>query len=363
MAKIIGVGKERVGKRDGKRRFLVYWTPARGKAKVFRWVQAETRMDAYHIRQQLMAGYDGTTTNSSPAVPTDFDGALEELRRTLKGDNRPIKTVQLYEGTFNRVFVDFKKVYEAKHKTTTTSLFQIDASYFHEYKDYYTIDLKRKWRAEIIRLKSILTKLRMKKLCNKELLYDVREELHTPTSEPMPYLNISEAVLDKGFAYIKRHRIDYYRPYRYMYLTGRRPGETSLYEKRDVFPSITDPQELHIRKEITKTKRDSVIYLTGELKTLIQDALRGNSTKWLFPNRHNRKCWKDGLYKYLCRVSKKVMGVQISPRYFRKRFHTTKIPISMKDAMAVSGLKDTRVAMEHYAYSTREGQAKILAKA
>ena len=38
------------------------------------------------------------------------------------------------------------------------------------------------------------------------------------------------------------------------------------------------------------------------------------------------------------------------------------IPLSMKDAMAISGLKDTRVAMEHYAYSTPEGQAKILAK-
>lgn len=359
MDKIVGVGRERIGK-DGKKRILVYWRPAKGMAKVFRWVEAETRLDAHYKRQKLIAGYDGSDNDSS--LPADFSKALEELKRTLEGDNRPKKTVQLYTGTFNRVFVDFKKVYEAKHRVSITSLFQIEASYIHEFKDYYTIDLKRKWRAEIIRIKSILTKLRMKKFIEKDLLYDVREELHTPTSEPLPYLNIPDTELEKIFSYIKQHRIDYYRPYRYMYLTGRRPGETSLYEKRDVIPTITDPEELHIRKEITKTKKDSVIYLTGELKTLIQDSLRGNSTKWLFPNRHNRKCWKDGLYKYLRRVSKKVIGVQISPRYFRKRFHTKKIPISMRDAMSISGLKDTRVAMEHYAYSTPEGQAKILAK-
>jgi len=203
----------------------------------------------------------------------------------------------------------------------------------------------------------------MKKSIKKELLYDVREEMPTLTSEPLPYINLPVTDLDKLFSYIKQHRIDYYRPYRYMYLTGRRPGETCLYEKTDVIPTTIEPKELHIRKEITKTRRDSVIYLTGELKTLIQDSLRGNSTKWLFPNRKNRKCWNDGVYKYLRRVSERVIGAQLSPRYFRKRFHTTKIPISMRDAMSISGLKDTRVAMEHYAYSTPEGQAKILAKA
>jgi len=97
-----------------------------------------------------MAGYDGSANGSG--LPADFGKALEELKRTLEGDNRPKKTVQLYTGTFNRVFVDFKKVYETKHRISITSLSQIESSYVHEYKDFYTIDLKRKWRAEIIRI-------------------------------------------------------------------------------------------------------------------------------------------------------------------------------------------------------------------
>ena len=174
MDKIVGVGRERIGK-DGKKRILVYWRPAKGKNKVFRWVEAETRLDAHYKRQELMKCYDGGVNNSS--LPADFSRAREELKRTLEADGRPKTTIDLYDGTFIRLFVDFKKVYEAKHKVVITNPLQIDSSYIHEFKDYFSVDLNRKdgWRAELIRLKSIINKLKVKKLCTKELLYDTRE--------------------------------------------------------------------------------------------------------------------------------------------------------------------------------------------
>lgn len=364
MAKISGVAEHPVtGKRDGLRHWRVYWTPYKGSNKIYRWVQANTRLDAYYKRQQLMAEYDGKIKGS--ALSTDFGMMLTELKKSLDSDKVSVKNKQQHEKIFNRVFGDFKKIYEAKHGVSVTNLFKIDYSYFIEYKDYFMLILKRErgWHNELIRIKSMLNRLRRKKLCSRELVYDCREELPTPPSNTVPYQDTPNSELEKLFSYIKKDRYDYYKPNRYMYFTGRRPRETTLYLKSDIVGGAVDPKELRIRKEITKTKRDGVIYLQGEIKDLIKEAMRNNKAKWLFPNRHGRRCSVDKLYEYLKRTSKEVIGIEITPKYFRKRFHTKKIPISMKDAMSISGLKDVRVAMEHYDYTTPEGQAKILDKA
>jgi len=271
---------------------------------------------------------------------------------------------------FNKA-AEFKKIYEAKHNREIINLSQIDYSYFVEYKDYFILKLKREkgWHNELIRIKSMLNHLRKKKFCSRELVLDVREELPTPASNTVPYRDISDTDLQKLFAYIKKNRHDYYLPYCYMFLTGRRPKETTLYSPADVEGGAVDPILLRIRGEITKTKTDSIIYLKSdekgleELQSVIREAMRGNNTKWLFRNRHGRRCAVDKLYQYLKKTSEEIIKVAITPKYFRKRFHTKNISKDMKNAMSLSGLKDTKVAMKHYAYISPEGQAKVLAQA
>lgn len=371
MGKIVGVEKKpRKGKRDGELYWRVYWTPYRGANKVYRWVQADTRQEAYHKRQQLMLEYDKKSDTSE--LSSDFGTMLTELKRSLDSDKRPTKTINQYERVFNRVFGDFKKIYEAKHSVSITDLSKIEYSYFFEYKDYFMLVLKREtgWHNELIRIKSILNHLRRKKFCNRELVYDVREELKTPPSNTVPYRDIPESILDKLFVYIKKDRHDYYLLYRYMFLTGRRPRETTLYEKTDVEGGIIDPICLRIRKEITKTRTESVVFLKSEersvgqeeLQAIIKEALRGNNTRWLFRNKNNYRCSVDKIYQYLKETSKKVIGIEITPKYFRKWHHTHRIQKDMKNAMALSGLKDVKVAMRHYNYGSAEGQAKVLAK-
>ena len=362
MAKISGVAsKPRVGKRNGKLYWKVYWTPCKGAKKIYDRVEAGTKRDAYYKLEKLKAQRQGGEYN---AELSDFGIMLQELERSLVADGRPIKTRQQYAKVFNRVFGDFKKIYEARHKVSITGLHQIDYTYFIEYKDYFKVDLSRErgWHNELIRIKSLLNHLRRKKFCGRPLVYDVREELPTPPSNTVPYKNIADTDLEKLFAYIKKDRYDYYKPLRYIYLTGRRPGETTRYLKEDVVGGAAEPRELHIRAEITKTKRAGVLYIKNDLLPLIRDALRGNNTIWLFPNRHNRRCAVDKLYQYLKKTSKEVMGAEITPKYFRKRYHTKYMPKDMKNAMAVSGLKDVKVAMTHYNYSSAEGQANVLEK-
>ncbi len=57
-----------------------------------------------------------------------------------------------------------------------------------------------------------------------------------------------------------------------------------------------------------------------------------------------------------------IMGVEITPHYFRRRFLTEcgKTNAHIADVQAISGIKDIKVIMEHYAYSTVEGQQKVL---
>jgi len=370
MTKIIGVAKKPIlGKRDNLLHWRIFWTPCRGAKKTYRWVIAQTRMDAYHQLKQLMTEHSAKVNELGSL--TGFGLMRDELKNCLNSDNRPKKTIQQYEKVFNRVFVEFKAIYEEKHKVSVTSLSQIDYSYFVEFKDYFMLKLKRDkgWHNELIRIKSMLNHLRRKKFCSRELVYDVREELPTPPSNTVPYQDISDTDLQKLFTYIKKDNPDYYLPYRYMYLTGRRPRETASYAPTDVEGGIIDPTLLRIRKEITKTRTDGILYLKSnekgleELQSIIKEALRGNDTDRLFRNRHGRKCSVDKLYQYLKKTSKEVIKVAITPKYFRKRFHTKNISKDMKSAMAISGLKDTKVAMKHYAYTSPEGQAKVLAQA
>jgi hypothetical protein len=369
MGKITGVAKKPIaGKRDGLLHWRVYWTPYKGAEKLNRWIVAPTRLDASHELKKLMATYGGKVKDSG--LPSDFGLMLTELKKSLNSDIRHTKTVQQYEKVFNRVFVDFKVIYEAEHKVSIASLPQIDYTYFVEYKDYFMLKLKRErgWHNELIRIKSMLNHLRRKKFCSRELVYDVREELETPPSNTVPYRDIPESTLDKLFAYIRKDRPDYYLPYRYMFLTGRRPRETTLYERTDVEGGVVDPILLRVRAEITKTKTDGEVHLKSkekgleELQSVIREALRGNNRKWLFRNRHNRRCAVDKLYQYLKETSKNIIGVTVTPKYFRKWHHTNRMKKDMKNTMALSGLKDVKVAMMHYNYSSAEGQAKVLAK-
>ncbi len=358
---------EGVRERVAGKRYEISWRPYRGASRVFRNIEASSFSEASYKRQQVMAEYNkefGVLSNDKERLSASFAEMLEAVKRNLSGDKRAKKTISEYGHTFWRLFRDFKEIYEKKHNVTIENLKQIDYSYFVEYKNYYTLDLNRAsgWRAELIRMKSVMNHLRRLKHCDKQLVYDIREEFPTPAGNSRNYQNIPDSTLDKLFAYIRQDRSDYYKPIRFMYLTGRRETETTYYKKTDVERNGFEPIKLHIRAEITKTKTAGKIDLSGELARLIRESYHNNKSEWLFPNRHGRRCQTSGIYKYLCETSKQVIGIKFSPHYLRKNFHTKKIPISMHDAMAISGLKDVNVAMKHYSFSTPEGQAKILDK-
>lgn len=77
---------------------------------------------------------------------------------------------------------------------------------------------------------------------------------------------------------------------------------------------------------------------------------------------YGRRCSPGKVRRYLKKVSREVIGQEITPHYFRHRFLTEcgKSNVPIVDVMAISGIKDIDVIVKYYSHSTEEGQSKVL---
>ena len=76
----------------------------------------------------------------------------------------------------------------------------------------------------------------------------------------------------------------------------------------------------------------------------------------MFLNMHGR------IREHLKRVSRQILGVKITPHYFRHRFLTecSKANMPIVDVMVISGIKDINVIVKYYSHSTDVGLTKVL---
>jgi len=299
----------------------------------------------------------------------EFAEAKEKLLEIVKSETQNQKTVNRYSNVYDRMFTQFR----IKHFPSIQSPSQLTVAFFAEYKAYYINGDSKDpenapshpngWRSEFIIVRAIMNKLRRLRYCKRDLIDDISDSIEQGRSKRPEFSNIPDSTLTKYFNFVKKDRPDFSRPLTYIKLTGRRIGETTLLEKRDVVWNGLRPVSLNVRAETTKMKEAAPIpYLDDELAKIISDAARNNDTKWLFINRNGRRVQKDKLYQYLKKTSKEVMGVEVTPHYFRRRFHTICgiNRVNPADAQAISGSKDPRVIMQHYNYATPEGVKKAL---
>ena len=153
---------------------------------------------------------------------------------------------------------------------------------------------------------------------------------------------------------------------------GKRYSESKAAVKEDEVYSLEEgikvlkgfkPIAINVRAETTKTKEKAPLAcLDKNLERHIRQALSNNKTEWLFPNRLGRKCTPDKVYEYLKKTSGEVIGIKITPHYFRHRFITecAKANAPLADVKAISGIKDNEVLLRFYSHSTVEGQRKVL---
>ncbi len=345
------------------KRYEVSWRPYKGADRIFRNIEAPSLSEAYYKRQQLISEHSRSLSvpeEDRKRLTTSFADMLEALERDVRADNRAKKTLGRYKNTYQRIFGKFRE----ERYPHILSLGQTRLPFFREYKNYYATELASAGGADMEMgvVKAIVKRLKALGYCGQGLI-DELKDIKKGKKVKKAYPNIPDSKLKDLFDYIRRDRPDYYRPLYFMFRTGRRREETTLIEKKDVILNGVEPVSINIRAETTKTGEKAPLnYLDQDLKKLIQSALSNNKTKWLFSNRLDNKCTANKLYEYLKRTSKEIIGVEITPHYFRHHFCTKagSMNMSIPDVKAVSGIKDNDTLLNYYSHSTQEGELKVL---
>jgi len=333
----------------------------REKVRGKRYIEAVSFADAYEKRLDAIMEYrKNISLPYTDRLTADFSAIWEKLHQGLLADRLTRKAIGHYRNTFTRLFVDFQE----KHYPHIKNPKQLSLPFFEEYKNYYKNELNRPdgWRAELIFIKSLIKRLYHLGYCSKGLLEDLKQ-MRRPEANKKDYPNISITEMRTLFSFIKKDRTDYYFPIYFMFKTGRRRQETTLIKKDDVVLRGFKPIAINIRPETTKTKKKApLVGFDDGLEHLLRKALSNNNSEWLFHDQAGSKCSADGIYEYLKKVSKEIIGVAITPHYFRHRFITecAKANVPIADVKAVSGIKDNNVLLQHYSHSTPEGQRQVL---
>ncbi|MDD2927475.1 MAG: site-specific integrase, partial [Candidatus Omnitrophica bacterium] len=244
---------------------------------------------------------------------------------------------------------------------------QLRLSFFEEYKSYYVNDLGRPrgWRAELGYIKTIIQRLYRLGYCSKDLLESLKE-IKKPQPNKKDYPNIPASKIRELLQSIEQEGSAYYYPIYFMCRTGRRVNEVTLIERKDVEWLSLRPVKINIRAETTKMRVTApLVRLDPELEQAVRESYNINSSRktvFLFPNRLGKKISPDDLRIYLKEKSKEIIGLEITPHYFRHRFLTEcgKAGVPMVDVMSISGIKDVDVLVRFYSHNTEEGLAKVL---
>ena len=123
---------------------------------------------------------------------------------------------------------------------------------------------------------------------------------------------------------------------------------------------------IDIRAETTKNKKPAPLDIFDEeFENFIMQAYKESSqhkSPYLFLSRQHGKINQRRVCEYLKKASKEIIGIEIKPHYFRRRFCTecAKVGVSYKDIMAICGLRDIRVLIKYYDQGSLEGKRKAL---
>lgn len=361
MDKKPGVGKPR--EREGVRYYPIYYR-FNGKKVINTSVKAESEVDAYRQLKIRIADFH-STPQATGNIVASLETVREALRRDVAGDFSNKKDSNyLVENTFTRLFIDFPK----KHYPNLSSCGNLPVGFFRRYKSYFCEELNRTagLRGEIIRIKSLMSRIKHLGYCTAQDVEQIRE-IPTPEGVARPLPKVSDAQIIKLLDYIKKDRVDYYRPIKFMAMVGRRVKETCSITMRDVEGGLDNPLVIRTKPLTAKNKKalPPPIYLDDpELKLLIKSAMANNRTDWLFPTRHGKKMTANYIWKYLDDLMERnVIGIRVTSHTFRKLFLTKANRGGLnKDSMAMANIKNVAVMMKHYVESTPEGQANLLAK-
>jgi integrase len=349
----------------GPDRYELSYYPYKGaKKKKYKTVDAKSAKKASDKRDELVVSVKKDSdvpfdVKDRPYV--DFDFARKRLEADLSASTR--KTILRCLGVFDRLFYAFRSEMfpSVKHPAN------LSLPFFQEYKNYYckTLNRVKGWRSEITFVKIIISRLYKLGFCSKDIVEQLKN-IKRPEANIPDYVHISNTKISQILHDIKSKRPDLHRVLLFLKRTGRRIEEVTLIEKKDVVWDGFKLVRINIRPETTKSKKPAPLdVFDDELESLIRQAYIESSkhkSPYLFLNRQHKKVNQKRVCENLKKVSKQILGAEITPHYFRKRFCTecVKAGVSYKDIMAITGHRDIQVLIRHYDHGSVVGKRKAL---
>ena len=292
--------------------------------------------------------------------------AWAEVEGALIAERKPNKTIGKYKMVFNRLFYKFPQ----DKGVQVQSPGQLNLIYLERYKVWYGQKAEPSGvRSELVMVKALIRRMNRLGFVDKAFTAEL-SELRTPRGQADEnYFNIPIEKLRDLFAYIKNDNECFYDFFYYLLLTGRRPVESTLIERKDVEWHGLNPLRIIIRGEITKMHTNAPIEIHPTKDVALMEVIKKAnhrasliSSPFLFIGKNGKRLSHTTLRNYLLRVSVTVLGQTINLKYFRKRYATEcgRSGVPAKDAMRRSGHRDINVFIKHYQQATNEGLGSVI---
>lgn len=282
------------------------------------------------------------------------------LELKLKADNLSPKTQSNYLFKWDN-FIAFL----SKHYPNVKSLNQLTREIMERYKQWIVVDKGRVtgWRDELTKIRTITRKLIDIGLCDKRV-YDILLLQKKPKAQKKLYKDITMQQLKDLLNYIEPDRPDYYGIALIIMQYGIRRGQAVSVKRENVKTGeFGRPIEFRWDPVDTKTDIPHVLPITDpKLANVIHKYMTdGRKTIWLFPNRNNGKHHANHFTTYISKVSKKVLGIHLSPHDFRHSYITNrrKEGHTDEDIMAITGHTDVD-SLAIYTHRTTDGTKRVL---
>ncbi len=300
------------------------------------------------------------------------DASLDAIWGAIEGHCRAIgntrKTIGEYKRRFWRLFKEFPEARGVSIKRPT----ELTDVYLNQYLGWYVNDYgaRQNPASEARTIKIIMGKLKRLGYIDKDLYEILRKFVQIHPNEDERYPNLSNTELIKLFDYMAKDAPSYHDFFMFLLLTGRRPMEVAQILKESVeWGGLNDPLRINISGRTAKNRKKDQIGLHTEkdvdLKRVIVNSVnRSNLLKslFLFCNKSGRAISSTNQEVYIKKVSKEVLGVVLSAKYFRKRYGTLcgLNGVPMKDAMSRSGHRDVGIFVKHYQRPTQDGISAVI---
>jgi integrase len=326
--------------------------------------------EAAKIRMQWIAEYVHTHPYQDLAEKSNFSFAslrdlLIKMMRsgtlTHREDACAQRTINKSLNVFDRFFSEFipQRYPSVKH------IDDLPKGVFLDYRSYITLDKKLIWRNEIQALKTIISRFWRSDYCNDRVYKEIRT-IPTPVFEMKKRNVLTIEERKKILEFTQNNKPIFYYVTYFLTKLGWRIGETLSIKKENIKWIRGEPSEILIEKEFRKNRREFILEtIDQKLAQVIKECLNNEKHKdsiFLFQNSKGNMIKDDVYRKYLAKVSKQVIGREITPHEFRHSLVTLLKSQNCpdKDIMGITGHVDRDVLNNYYAHTTKDGRSKVL---